>query len=198
MGGMRYRFCLPGTELSRQASGWLFLGANILLFITNLANTNLLQFTAAILFMSCSISVILSARDYRWLFWGGAAVIIAYGLASISVAPGKPGIEYLGILTGAISGLLILRGAFQRHTGRQFNLPRLLRLLDRYPLASAGAIEGTGCVLITIGALAAGDIRLFFAALLWTLAHILLMISDEYLRTAFSKDGRNKHSSVQK
>ena len=175
------------TRIMRQASGWLFLISNAFLFTSNLTmpNMNLLQFLAAILFITCSLSLILSAYDYRFLFWGGITIIIAYGLTSVSANADAPGIEYFGIITGLIAGLLILRAAFQRHTGRQFNLPGFLNWLDRYPLASAGAIEGSGCVLISIGAAEAEDIRLFITAILWTLAHVMLVISDEYLRCAF-------------
>jgi hypothetical protein len=143
------------TQLSRRISGMIFLSANAFLLITNFQNTNTLQFCASILFLSCSVALILSANNHRWLFWGGFAVAIAYIMTALS---------------NEGSG------------DKQIELMKPFDILDKYPLAMAGFIEGACCVLLFISSILLSDMRLFLASGLWTIAHGFLIYSDEYLR----------------
>ena len=174
-------------QIARRLSGIIFLAANILFLVLNLHETNVLQLTAAILFMSCSISLILSANYHRFLFWGGIAVSVAYILTAISNDGDGNFFAYLSIINGIIAGVLIFRGGLQRETGKQYRLPYPIDILDKYPLASAGVIEGFCCLLLFISALLNYDYKLLIASGLWLIAHGFLIYSDEYLRHGFSK-----------
>lgn len=140
------------------------------------------QFIAAALFISCAIALYLSAKNHRWLFYNALAVITGYALVSFTGEGGGTVLQYIGGIIGIIGGLLILRGAFQRETGKQYQLAKPLNNLDLYPLASAGGIEGSCAFFIAIGSFINGDINLAIVASLWVIAHLFLISSDEYLR----------------
>ena len=169
-------------KLCRRISASLFFIANILLLVTNLQQTNLWQFIASILFITCSISLFLSATRHRFLFWGGIAVAVAYILTAVSNDGEGNIFAYISIFIGVFAGALIFRGGLQRETGKQMSLSSPLDLLDKYPLAAAGFIEGVCCILIFISAVYNGDARLMISSALWTVAHGFLIVSDEYLR----------------
>jgi hypothetical protein len=170
------------TQLSRRISGMIFLSANAFLLITNFQNTNTLQFCASILFLSCSVALILSANNHRWLFWGGFAVAIAYIMTALSNEGSGDILAHISIIFGVFAGALIFRGGLQRETGKQIELMKPFDILDKYPLAMAGFIEGACCVLLFISSILLSDMRLFLASGLWTIAHGFLIYSDEYLR----------------
>ncbi|MEM6781084.1 MAG: hypothetical protein AAF569_04415 [Pseudomonadota bacterium] len=142
----------------------------------------MLQLSAAVLFITCAISISLSAKNHRWLFYNGIAVVIAYILISISGQGDGTIAKYIGGMVGVIGGLLIIRGGFQRETGKQYKLFFPLNLSDRYPLATAGTIEGTSASFIAVGAYLNGDYTLSLVAALWVIAHCFLIASDEFLR----------------
>jgi hypothetical protein len=176
-----YKFC-------RRASGWAFLSGNMLTILLNTVNPNWFQFFAGILFTVCSITTILSASNHRWLFLTGFTVIAAYVLVAFSTTGDGTWLKYIGGLTGLVGGLLVWRAAFQRETKKQYDLPYPLSLVDRYPLAGAGIIEGLGCVFILMGALMNNDMRLTFLVVIWIIGYITLIASDEFLRQSFQKD----------
>ena len=168
------------TKTSRRLSGVLFLISNFYLLIANIHNTNVPQLIAALLFISCSIALILSATRHRFLFWGGGAVAVAYILTASSNESGV--FSYLSMIAGVIGGGLIFRAGLQRETGKQYPLPSFLRGLDQFPLAMAGLIEGSSCLFLLITAYIHHDKHLMIASALWVCAHLLLINSDEYLR----------------
>jgi hypothetical protein len=170
----------------RKISGILFLTGHITLFMTNTIETNWLQLIASILFMSCSVSLILSAKNHRWLFYAGLVVILGYIFTIISKTGDGSVIQYIGLIGGIIGGLLIFRSAFQRETGQQFKLPDMINFIDKYPLASAGLIEGVCCLLISIGALINNDYRLALCSFIWMIAQGFLAASDEFIRKKFN------------
>ena len=169
-------------KFCRRASGLLFLLADIILLAGNLEEANAYQLAAAILFITCAIAMTLSANNHRWLFYNASAVIIAYMLVSFTGSGQGTALQYIGGMIGIIGGLLIFRAALQRETGKQYTIPYPLNLADRYPLATAGSIEGACAFFIAAGSLINADMLLFTVATLWTLAHIFLFASDEYLR----------------
>ncbi len=175
------------TALCRRISGSLFLIANIALLVSNLHNTNNLQLFASFLFMSCSVALFLSANNHRWLFWGGVTVAIAYILTAISNGEGNI-LSWVSIGLGVFAGGLIFRGGLQRETGKQYPMAGWLSILDKYPLAMAGAIEGLCCTLIFVGAFYYDDIRLMISSFLWLVAHGFLIASDEFFRARLGKN----------
>jgi hypothetical protein len=172
---------------SRRLSGLLFLIANCYLLISNLEDTNLLQLLAAFLFISCSVSLILSANYHRFLFWGGIAVAVAYIITAVSTDDGGNVFASLSILFGIIAGALIFRAGLQRETGKQYQLPNVLSAFDKYPLAMAGFVEVICCLFLFISSYLNTDYRLLVASGIWIIAHIFLIYSDEFLRVKFSK-----------
>lgn len=171
----------------RKLSGIIFLLADCVLLVGNFANTNTAQLVAAILFISCAIALSLSANNHRWLFYNSIAVITAYILVSFTGQGGGVILQNLGGIIGVIGGLLILRGALQREFNKQWNLPYPLLFIDRYPLATAGIIEGSCALFVAAGSFVNQDVVLLLTASLWFIAHICLIFSDEYLRSRFSK-----------
>lgn len=170
------------AKFCRTLSGFLFLTGNVLLFVTNLPDPNVFQLVSSLLFMSCSVSLILSALSHRWLFWGSGALMAAYLLIALGATGDGTFMQYLGAVTGVISAVFIFRSALKSEFNRQFILPRPLNLLDEFPLATAGFIEGPCCVLICIGAVLSGTYHLAASAGLWTVAHGFLIASDVSLR----------------
>ncbi len=170
--------------LCRRVSGVLFLCGNLFLLLSNVTETNGMQLVSSILFLSCSCAVILSAANHLWLFYWGTAIMMAYltvGLSNgLSLGVFSP--ELIAIMSGFLGGILLIRAGFQRHTGRQYPLPFPLSLTDKYPLACAGIIQGSGCLAILASALLLSDFRLAIASAIWCVAHGFLIASDEYLR----------------
>ncbi|MEM9469665.1 MAG: hypothetical protein AAF988_05840 [Pseudomonadota bacterium] len=152
------------------------------LVVLNFYETNIIQLIAGLLFASCSVSLILSAKQHRWLFYSGFALLVAYVLVSFSGNNESHVLQKFGSIAGIIGGSLTLRAAFQRETGKQFNLPYPFNLIDKYPLASAGLLEGSFCLIMVIGAFLSFDIRLGIIASIWVIAHSCLFLSDEYVR----------------
>jgi len=171
----------------RKLSGVIFLLADCVLLIGNFAHTNIAQLIAAILFISCALALSLSANNHRWLFYNATAVITAYVLVSFSGQGGGVFLQYLGGVIGVVGGLLIFRGALQRECNKQWNLMHPFSLIDRYPLATAGVIEGSCALFVAVGSLLNQDMVLFITASLWGIAHLFLIFSDEYLRNRFSR-----------
>ena len=169
-------------QILRRISGLLFLFANFFLLVSNFQQTNMMQFVASLIFISCSIALILSANNHRWLFWGGLAVAVAYIITALSGVGSGELFSKISIIFGVFAGALIFRAGLQRETGKQFPLMNPFDLLDKYPLASAGIIEGSCCILLFTGAAFNDDIRLMIASGTWTIAHGFLIASDEYLR----------------
>jgi hypothetical protein len=169
------------TKTCRKFSGIGFLTGNLTLLVTNLTDPNWFQLISAIVFCSGSAALLLSNYHHRWLFWCSGAVITGYALVALSGTGSGTTLQYLGFIPGFTGGLLLLRAAWQRENGKQFPLPYPFNLVDLYPLASCGLIEGTGCVLTFFGALMNGDLRLALVTVLWITSYSLLILSDEFL-----------------
>lgn len=173
---------IPDFKFCRKLSGILFLTGNISLSILNISDTNWYQFWAGIIFTTCSISLILSSHNHRWLFYAGIASLVACTLTSISSEGQGEILTYTSAFAGIAAAFLSIRAALQRETNKQYKLPKPIDILDKYPLAMAGFIEG-GCFLMTaIGATINHDYRLASMTYLWVVAYIFLIFSDEYLR----------------
>ena len=167
---------------SRLISGFLFLFSNVYLFVNNLVLMDIHQLISSILFITCSVSVILSAYHHRWLFWGGTAVGLAYVLIALSERNENVLFQTIGAIIGIIAGALIFRSALQAETGKQYAFKGILKYIDHYPLAAAGVIEGTCCLAMFIGAILSDDLILIITSGLWVIAHSFLIGSDNYLR----------------
>lgn len=178
---------LPDYKFFRRTAGLIFLAGNIFLFISNVSNTNWYQLSAGLLFTTCSISLILSARHHRFLFYSAFSVLVACLLVSVS-SPGNGQIlTYLSGIAGFAGGFLTLRAALQRETHKQYSLPYFLSGLDKYPIAASGLIQGP-CFLATgIGAAINSDDRLMIVSFLWVAGYLCLIFSDEYLRQSIKR-----------
>ena len=166
----------------RRISGSLFLLADIVLLLSNYHSLNYLYLIAAILFISCAIALYLSANNHRWLFYNAVAVILGYALVSFTDSGSGALSQYIGGIVGIIGGFLILRAAFQREYNKQYSFPKPFDLIDKYPMAGAGAIEGMSATLIFVGSLMNQNTVLTLVAFIWMVAHTCLFLSDEYLR----------------
>ena len=166
----------------RRLSGALFLAANIIFVAINFAQTRGANLIVAILFMTCSVAIILSARQHRWLFYAGLGSIVAYALLCTSASgPGRLA-QYGGAAIGVFIGVLTLRSALQAETGKQYNLPFPLSLLDTYPLAASSTIGVIANGSIAVGAAMSNDWGLFCFSGLCTIAHGFIIASDIPLR----------------
>ena len=166
----------------RRYAGTLFLIGNITALLTNLIDTNWYQLWSGLLFVTCSISLILSSHHHRWLFYCGISTFVACMLIAVS-SPGDGQIlTYLSGLAGFTGAFLTLRAAFQRETHKQYTLPFPLGLIDKYPMAASGIIEGTCFFATAIGALINSDYRLAIVSFIYVTGYVCLIASDEYLR----------------
>lgn len=171
---------------ARQISGYFFLIGNISLFLFQSATPSPLHMTASIMLTLCSVFLVLSDRDARWLYATGGFIVVAYAL--IAGAAGGDGrvMQIIGTIFPAINGLLLIRSAWQvRHPKRfQSRSPLLkpLEIIDRYPVAAAGIIQLPGTIMICFGAFTSGDPTLGFASSLWILAALCMVPSDPDLR----------------
>ncbi|HPO14922.1 MAG TPA: hypothetical protein PLI09_15880 [Candidatus Hydrogenedentes bacterium] len=170
----------------RRCAGTVFLIGNITALLTNLVDTNWYQLWSGLLFVTCSISLILSSHHHRWLFYCGISTFFACMLIAVS-SPGDGQIlTYLSGLAGFTGAFLTLRAAFQRETHKQYKLPATLSLIDKYPMAASGIIEGTCFFITTIGALINSDYRLAIVSFIYVAGYGCLILSDEYFRKALS------------
>lgn len=182
---MDYKIC-------RRISGTLFLTANLSLFFANFTDTNIYQLIASLLFISCSTCLILSAKNHRWLFYCSFALIGGAILVAISNRGEGDHLNLVGMIVGISAGLLDLRAAMQRETGKQYKLPFILKSFDKYPLAMGSLTEQVFNIFILGGAILNNDIRLAVIIFLWMIAHSFLIASDEYFRQMLiNKVGRN-------
>ncbi len=176
-------------KVCRKIAGYLFLAANISLFVWNFSNTNWYQLLSGLFLASCSIALILSAKNHRWLFYCGFSLMTGSILASISNEGNQ--FTYSAVMVGIVIGLLDFRAGWQRETKKQYALPYPLSAIDRYPLTAASVIEMIFCVLLAIGSVLNEDFRLLTICFIWIIAHMFLIASDEFLRERIVK-GSNK------
>lgn len=168
----------------RKLSGFLFLGGNIMLITTNIYETNIYQIWASFFYLSASIALVLSANHSRWLFWECFAVGLASLLAIFSNTLNI--YSFLSLICALMGSLLVFLAAMQRekHISDENNQGR--SIFVTYPLTISGALRGFYSCLLIISAYSNNDTRLMFAAIVWTIAYALLILSDEYLRKRLS------------
>lgn len=192
------KFAFSNYQFYRRCSGFFLVAGDVILFLSNLYQTNFYQLLAGLLFTTGSLALIPSAQNHRWLYYCSASIILGYVFICISSSGEGEIFILIGSFIGLIAGLLNLRAAIQRGGCNRLTFQskfQILRFVDRFPLASSGAVEGVFCIFVTIGAYLNGDARLALIALLWIIGHILQILSDEYLLTVLSREPNHKPSN---
>jgi hypothetical protein len=179
------------TLNARSLSGWLFMIGNVSLLALNIWHMDALQLVSSILLILCSFTLILSNKDIRWFYIGGALVMTAYGLIALSAQGDGKALQIAGTILPMIHALLLFRTAWQGNNPSRFiaknKLGKPLELVDRYPLASAGLIEFPGLAFICLGSLMSQDWDLAFSSGLWVMGALFMAWSDPALEAKRQK-----------
>lgn len=180
------RNSMPKGATLRKLAGSLFLLGNLNLLFWNLSGANGFQLVGSIFMSTCSVGIALSSRNPRWLLVSGTALMTGQSLVGISAQGAGAWLTRLGVVPPVLQGALLFRAGWQSVSGKRFEakniFQRPLELIDRYPLAAAGAIEAPGTAAIAIGAFLSRDLDLALSATLWTVANVSLFFSDSTLR----------------
>jgi len=173
------------TRYARQISGYLFFTGNAALLVFNYESLNLSQMAASLMLMLCSVLLIFSNRNIRWLYACGALIVTAYALIAHAADGDGRIMQIIGVILPMANGLLLIRSAWQADFKTRFTSHSLwtkpLALIDAYPVAGAGLIQIPGTGLICAGAVLSGDWTLAFSACMWILAALFMAWSDPAL-----------------
>lgn len=175
---------------ARQISGYFFLIGNVSLFLFQSGTPSPLHMTASIMLTLCSVFLVLSDRDARWLYATGGFIVAAYALIAFAAAGEGRAMQIVGTIFPAINGLLLIRSATQAAHPQRFKSPlpilKPLETVDRYPVAAAGLIQLPGTIMICLGAIQSDNATLGFASSMWIIAALCMVPSDPDLRKKFA------------
>jgi len=170
------------TGFFRKSAGLTFIAGNL----------NLLAFggdltVSGALLLATSASLFASAKNPKWLYAAGGSMITAWGIIGLNSNGDGAFLQTIAPAFAFAQGALLMRAGYNLTTDNapiSFNgiLGKVFNKIDKYTLASAGAIELPGTLLATGAAVLSDNIPLMISAGLWSIANGLLIASDPALR----------------